>query len=69
MTEKNHITTIRLPEPLWTRLQAVAEHDTRSARGLIVVAVTQYVNRAEKRVQRAKGEKQSSSNDLARRRS
>lgn len=55
MTEKNHITTIRLPEPLWERLQAVAEHDTRSARGLIVVAVTQYVNRVEKRVQRAKG--------------
>lgn len=44
------ITTVNLPDELHASLKLVAETEHRSANSTIIVAITEYVRRHEKRV-------------------
>lgn len=43
------VTTVNLPDDLHARLKQVAEAEHRSANATIVVAITEYVSRHDKR--------------------
>ncbi|MBN1173809.1 MAG: Arc family DNA-binding protein [Micromonosporaceae bacterium] len=43
------VTTVNLPDDLHASLKAVAEAEHRSANATIIVAITEYVNRHDKR--------------------